>query len=100
MPQDLLQAVRKLSESAQLGFAEAKHTLAFYLSTGFGGKPSDEEASLKFEQPAAEGGSNGASLGMAYRCVRRRGTGLASSRNGRRHLYLLWQVLRTGPTDR
>ena len=65
--QDLPKAVHRLSESAQLGYAEAKHTLAFFLSTGFGNKPADDVSALTFEEPAAEGGSIGGNLAMGFR---------------------------------
>lgn len=65
--QDLPKAVHRLSESAQMGYAEAKHTLAFFLSTGFGNKPTDDVSALTFEEPAAEGGSIGGNLAMGFR---------------------------------
>eukprot|EP00624_Nannochloropsis_granulata_P001388 evm.model.NODE_16750_length_12696_cov_35.850582.4 len=65
--QDMTKAVHRLSESARLKYAEAKHTLAFFLSTGFGGKPSDDKSALTFEEPAAEGGAIGANLAMGFR---------------------------------
>lgn len=67
--QDLPKAVHRLSEASQLGYAEAKHTLAFFLSTGFGNKPTDDVSALTFEEPAAAGGSIGGNLAMGFRCM-------------------------------
>lgn len=64
---DLAKAVQRLGESVQLGFSEAKHTLAFFLSTGFGNKTPEDAAGVTFEAPAAEGGSIGANLAMGFR---------------------------------
>ncbi len=65
--QDLAMAVNRMSAAAQLGYAEAKHTLAFFLATGVGNRNADDATAVTFEAPAAEGGSIGGNLAMGFR---------------------------------
>jgi hypothetical protein len=60
-------ALNYYKEAADGNNGDAMHTLAFFLASGYGGRPVDDGASLIWEESAALLGNVPAGMGLGYR---------------------------------